>query len=158
VAQATSPGYLLDSLLPGIHVLSRCCWTSLLAAVRAQPCAGQECVLARIAGVAAVVMTATVAIDMLGGELFLRRATAGHSATSATGWSQLLQPVADGYFRQRALALSPANTRRACKSPAGAHPADFLSTPSTPTSIVRADPKRAETATGKHGRPVPHGV
>jgi two-component system sensor histidine kinase AlgZ len=147
-SQAVSLGELLNSLLQGSALLQPVLLTSLLLLYTLNP------VLARVPhwqgalAVTGVVAAITVMIDMLGGELFFAPNDIGiFRYTRHLLVSIALSLILLTYFRLRAQALSPARHEARLQAlQARIRPHFLFNTINAVLSIVRADPKRAETA------------
>lgn len=148
LSQAVSLADLQSGLLHGSALLQPVLLSSLLLLYSLSP------VLARLpywqgaAAATATVALATFMIDMLGGELVFVTDDIGmfrylrHALVSAAVTLALL-----AYFRLRALALTPAKHEARLQAlQARIRPHFLFNTINAVLSIVRADPKRAETA------------
>ena len=148
VSQAGSLSDLQNSLLQAAALLQPVLLTTLLLLYMLNP------VLARVRpwqgalAVSAVAAVITVMIDMLGGDLFFATNDIGafrylrHVLASISVASILLS-----YFHLRSQALSPARQEARLQAlQARIRPHFLFNTINAVLSIVRADPKRAETA------------
>ncbi len=147
-AQATSFAALQGSLLQGSALLQPALLTGLLLLYGFNPVLAKLQYWQAVLAVLALMAVATVSIDMLGGDLF---ADAGDSAGFRYLRHALLgiafPAILLSYFHLRALALSPARQEARLQAlQARIRPHFLFNTINAVLSIVRADPKRAETA------------
>lgn len=146
--QATSLGNMLNSLLQGSALLQPVLLSSLLLLYALNPVLSRMPHWQGMLAVLAVVAVVTVMIDLLGGDLF--------SATDEIGTFRYLRHalvsiaftlILLSYFRLRAQALSPARHEARLQAlQARIRPHFLFNTINAVLSIMRADPKRAETA------------
>lgn len=146
--QSASLGNLLGSLLQGSALLQPVLLTSLLLLYALNPVLGRLPYWQGMLAVSAVAAAVTVMIDLLGGDLFSVAGDIGgfryqrHALVSIAFTLILLS-----YFRLRAQALSPAGHEARLQAlQARIRPHFLFNTINAVLSIVRADPKRAETA------------
>lgn len=147
-SQAVSLGDLQDSLLHGSALLQPVLLTSLLLLYWLNP------LFARVRYWQGVIVAATVvaavceAIDLIGGEILFALDDAGnfrYARHALVGIAVTLMLLA--YFRLRALALTPAKHEARLQAlQARIRPHFLFNTINAVLSIVRTDPKRAETA------------
>ncbi|MDO8989964.1 MAG: histidine kinase [Sideroxyarcus sp.] len=148
VSQSASLADMRDSFLQGSALLQPVLLISLLLLYGLNP------VLLRVAywqgalAVTAVVAAVTVTLDVLGGDLFSVLGDVGafrYTRHALVGIAVTLILLA--YFRLRALALSPAKQEARLQAlQARIRPHFLFNTINAVLSIVRSDPKRAETA------------
>jgi two-component system sensor histidine kinase AlgZ len=147
-SQATTLAELQNSVLQGSALLQPVLLSSLLLLYALNP------ILARVAQsqsalvVVAVVAVTTLTIDLLGGDIFSVASEIGmfrYTRHALLGCSVALILLA--YFRLRAQALSPAKQEAKLQAlQARIRPHFLFNTINAVLGIVRADPKRAETA------------
>ncbi len=148
VSRAISFTDLQNNLLQGSALLQPVLLSGLLLLYVLNPVLTRLKYWQSLLTVAAVVAVATVLIDMLGGDLF--------SAPSDAGWFRYTRHALVGfvftlfllaYFRLRAQALFPAKHEARLQAlQARIRPHFLFNCINAVLSIVRADPKRAETA------------
>ena len=147
-SQAASLGDMLNSLLQGSALLQPVLLTSLLLLYALNPVLGRMPYWQGMLAVLAVVAAVTVMIDLLGGDLFSAAGEIGafryiRHALVSIAFSLILL----SYFRLRAQALSPAKHEARLQAlQARIRPHFLFNTINAVLSIVRTDPKRAETA------------
>ena len=148
VSQSISLDNLVDNLLHGSALLQPVLLSSLLVLYVLNPVVGRMQYLHGVASVLAVVAAVTVAIDLAGGDLFSATGEIGifryirHALVSIAYALILLS-----YFRLRAQALSPAGHEARLQAlQARIRPHFLFNTINAVLSIVRTDPKRAESA------------
>ena len=148
VSQSISFDNLLNNLLQGSALLQPVLLSSLLVLYLLNPALGRMQYFQGIASVLAVVAMVTLVIDLAGGELF---SAAGEMQTFrylrhalvAIAFAVLLL----FYFRLRALALTPAGQDARLQAlQARIRPHFLFNTINAVLSIMRTDPKRAESA------------
>ena len=147
-SQSTSIGNFQSSLLQGSALLQPVLLTSLLLLYALNPVLKRVPHWQGVLVVASLVAAATVMIDILGGDLFVAPGDVGmfryarHALVSIALTLILLT-----YFRLRVQALSPAKHEARLQAlQARIRPHFLFNTINAVLSIVRADPKRAETA------------
>jgi two-component system, LytTR family, sensor histidine kinase AlgZ len=147
-SQATSFGNLLNSLLQASALLQPVLLSSLLLLYALNPVLSRMRHWQGMLAVSAVVAAITVLIDLLGGDLFSGTGEIGafryirHALVSIVFVLILLS-----YFRLRAQALSPARHEARMQAlQARIRPHFLFNTINAVLSIMRTDPKRAETA------------
>lgn len=147
-SQASSYINLQESFLQGSALLQPVLLTSLLLLYALDPVLDRVSHGQGILMVLVVVMATIVMIDMLGGELFVAPGEVGlfrYARHALVGIAVSL--ILLTYFRLRVLALSPAkDDARLQALQARIRPHFLFNTINAVLSIVRADPKRAETA------------
>lgn len=147
-SQATSFAALLSNFLQGSALLQPALLMSLLLLNALNPALAKLQYRQGNAAVVAVAVAATMFIDALGGELFVAPGDVGafrylRHALVAIAVSLILLR----YFSLRAQALSPAQQEARLQAlQARIRPHFLFNTITAVLSIVRADPKRAETA------------
>jgi two-component system sensor histidine kinase AlgZ len=148
VSQAVSLAGLQGSLLHGSALLQPVLLTSLLLLYMLNPVLGRVPYWQGMLAVAAMVAGVTVMVDMLGGEMLYAPEDSGmfrHARHALVGIAVSLMLLA--YFRLRAQALSPAKHEARLQAlQARIRPHFLFNTINAVLSIVRADPRRAETA------------
>ena len=147
-AQSTSLSGLEDSLLQGSALMQPALLASVLLLYSLNPALAKAEYRKGALAVGAVVAAVTMMVDMLGGDLF--------SASGDMGAFRYVRHVLVGialasillaYFHLRAQALSPAKQEARLQAlQARIRPHFLFNTINAVLSIVRADPKRAETA------------
>ena len=147
-SQSHSFNDLLDSVLRGSALLQPALLSSLLLLYLLNVFLGRVRHWQGVLAVTAVVAANTLAIDMLGGELFSELSDIGmFRYTRHVLASIAVTLILLGYFRLRAQALSPAKHEARLQAlQARIRPHFLFNTINAVLSIVRADPKRAETA------------
>ncbi|HLP97990.1 MAG TPA: histidine kinase [Sideroxyarcus sp.] len=147
-AQATSLLGLQNGLLQSSALLQPVLLSSLLLLYALNPVFARLPYWQGMLSVTAAVVATTMLIDMLGGELFWAHDDIGdfrylrHAIVAAAVTLALLT-----YFRLRALALSPAKHEARLQAlQARIRPHFLFNTINAVLSIVRNDPRRAETA------------
>ncbi|BCK86403.1 hypothetical protein MIZ01_0159 [Sideroxyarcus emersonii] len=147
-AQATSFAALQGSLLQGSALLQPALLTGLLLLYGFNPVLAKLQYWHAALAVLALIAVATASIDMLGGDLFA-------DADDSAGFRYLrhallgiaFSAILLSYFHLRALALSPARQEARLQAlQARIRPHFLFNTINAVLSIVRADPRRAETA------------
>jgi two-component system sensor histidine kinase AlgZ len=148
ISQTTSFASLQDGLLQGSVLLQPVLLTSLLLLYALNPLLNTVPYWQGSVSVVVVVTTVTVILDELGGELFFALGDAGgfrYTRHALVGMAISLILLA--YFRLRIQALSPAKHEARLQAlQARIRPHFLFNTINAVLSIVRADPKRAETA------------
>jgi two-component system, LytTR family, sensor histidine kinase AlgZ len=147
-AQSASLAGLEDSLIRGSALLQPVLLTSVLLLYMFNPALTKAEYRHGAAAVALLVAVVTVMIDALGGELF---SVAQDEATFRYLRDVILgiafSSILLAYFHLRAQALSPARQEARLRAlQARIRPHFLFNTINAVLSIVRADPKRAETA------------
>ncbi len=148
LSQAVSLASLQDSLLQGSVLLQPALLTSLLLLYAFDPLLKRMPYWQGSLAVIAIVMAITVILDELGGDLFFVLDDEGRfryirHALVGIGISLILL----AYFRLRMQALSPAKHEARLQAlQARIRPHFLFNTINAVLSIVRTDPKRAETA------------
>jgi two-component system sensor histidine kinase AlgZ len=148
LSQAISLNDLANDLLQGSALLQPVLLCSLLALYSLNTVMARVLYWQSLLAVVAVVMATTLAIDMLGGEIFSAINEIGafrywRHALVGAGMSLMLL----AYFRLRAQALFPAKHEARLQAlQARIRPHFLFNTINAVLSIVRSDPKRAETA------------
>ncbi len=148
VSQAVSFPDLQNNLLQGSALLQPVLLSSLLLLYVLNPALTRLRYWQGVLAVAAIVAVVTVLIDILGGDLFSVPADAGvfrytRHAIVSLGFTLLLLT----YFRLRTQALFPAKQEARLQAlQARIRPHFLFNSINAVLSIVRADPKRAETA------------
>lgn len=148
LAQAPSPATLQNILLQGSALLQPVLLCSLLLLYMLDPVLTRVPYRQGVLAVAAVAAASTVMIDMLGGELFFSPEAGGlfrYARHALVGGAVSMLLLA--YFRLRALALAPAKHEARLQAlQARIRPHFLFNAINAVLSIVRTDPKRAETA------------
>jgi two-component system sensor histidine kinase AlgZ len=147
-SQANSLADLQSSFLQGSALLQPVLLTSLLMLYALNSVLLRVVYWQGVLAVSAIVAAVTVTIDILGGDLFFVLGDVGlsrylrHALVGISVSLILLE-----YFRLRAQALSPAKQEARLQAlQARIRPHFLFNTINAVLSIVRADPKRAETA------------
>jgi len=148
LTQAVSLADLLQQVLYGSALLQPVLLTSLLVLYVLDRFLGRLVYWQGAAIVVAIIVLLTLLLDSLGGELF---ATAndfgGFRYWRHTVESSIVTLLMLSYFRWRALALSPAKHEARLQAlQARIRPHFLFNSINAVLGIVRADPKRAETA------------
>jgi two-component system sensor histidine kinase AlgZ len=148
LSQAASFDALLDSLLQGSALLQPVLLTSLLLLYAFNPVLARMTPWQGALAVLSVVAAITVMIDMLGGQLFFElNDSSKFRYTRHALVSIAVSLILLSYFHLRAQALSPARQEARLQAlQARIRPHFLFNTINAVLSIVRADPKRAETA------------
>jgi two-component system sensor histidine kinase AlgZ len=148
LTQADTFSDLLQQLLHGSALLQPVLLTSLLLLYALAPVFAKLPYWQAIAAIVVLISLVTFGLDVMGGELFASQSDVGsfryvrHVLESAIVILLLLS-----YFRWRALALSPArHAARLQALQARIRPHFLFNSINAVLAIVRADPKRAETA------------
>lgn len=147
-SQATSFAHLNDSVLQGAALLEPVLLTSLLLLYALDSVLARMAIWPCTAAVAGMVVAVTMMIDISGGALFSTEGDEGifryaRHALLACAITLILM----GYFWLRAQALSPAKQGARLQAlQARIRPHFLFNTLNAVLGIVRADPKRAETA------------
>ncbi len=147
-SQATSLAHLNDSVLQGAALLEPVLLTSLLLLYAFDGVLARMVFWPSAVAVAGMVVAVTLLIDISGGTLFSAEGDEGifhyarHVVLACT-----LALILVGYFRLRAQALTPARQGARLQAlQARIRPHFLFNTLNAVLGIVRADPKRAETA------------
>ncbi len=147
-SQVTSLTSLQNSLLEGSALLQPVLLTSLLLLYALNPVLSRVLYWQGVLAVSVVVAAVTVMLDLLGGELFSAAGEIGafrYIRHALVGIAYTL--IVLSYFRLRAQALSPARHEARLQAlQARIRPHFLFNTINAVLSIVRRDPKRAETA------------
>jgi two-component system sensor histidine kinase AlgZ len=147
-SQVASLTGLQNSLLEGSALLQPVLLTSLLLLYALNPVLSRVLYWQGVLAVSVVVAAVTVMIDLLGGELFSAAGEIGafrYIRHALVGIAYTL--IVLSYFRLRAQALSPARHEARLQAlQARIRPHFLFNTINAVLSIVRRDPKRAETA------------
>lgn len=148
LTQADTFGDLLQQLLSGSALLQPVLLTSLLLLYALDPLLAKLAYWQSSAVIVVLIASVTFGLDVMGGELFASHSDVGsfryirHMLESAIVILLLLS-----YFRWRALALSPARQAARLQAlQARIRPHFLFNSINAVLAIVRADPKRAETA------------
>ncbi len=148
LTQATSIAGLLQQLLYGSALLQPALLTSLLVLYALNQLFARVGYWQSVAAIVSIIALVTVGLDLMGGELFASQNDIGsfryvrHLLESTIVTLLLLS-----YFRRRALALSPAKHEARLQAlQARIRPHFLFNSINAVLGIVRADPKRAETA------------
>jgi two-component system sensor histidine kinase AlgZ len=148
VSQNTTFAELLNSLLQGSALLQPVLLASLLLLYALNPVLERVTEWQSALAVAAVVAATSLMIDTLGGELFSGAGEAGvfrYARHALLG--SIVAWILMAYFRLRAQALSPAKQEARLQAlQARIRPHFLFNTINAVLGVVRADPKRAETA------------
>jgi two-component system sensor histidine kinase AlgZ len=148
VSQSTSFPAMRNDFLQGSALLQPVLLTSLLLLYALNSVLLRVEYWQGVLAVTTIVAAATVSVDMLGGDLFAVLGDVGvfrYIRHALVGIAVTLILLA--YFRLRALALTPANQEARLQAlQARIRPHFLFNTINAVLSIVRSDPKRAETA------------
>ncbi len=148
LTQASSPSDLVHEALYGSSLLQPVLLASLLTLYMLDRILGQLSYKRGAATIVSIIVLLTLLLDRLGGDLFAESTDLGafrywrHALESAIVTLLMLS-----YFRWRALALSPARHEARLQAlQARIRPHFLFNSINAVLGIVRADPKRAESA------------